>query len=439
MTGSHTTAKREPDGNAPMSSLQLQVLLVCGLVVLLDGYDIQTMALAVPSIAHEWSIASGSFGMVLAAALVGMAIGAALIAPLGDRLGRRPILIWSVLIVGLASTATAFSDQLWQLIVWRFATGVGLGGSLPNATALTSEYMPARRRAALVTLMFCNVALGAIIAGFTAQPVIGRFGWQGLFLIGGILPLVLAAIMYLRIPESIKFLQARSPNDPRLPELIQRSAIEAEAPVNTAPAKAQSIGILLSKRFRVRTLLLWTAFCLNLFAMYLLISWLPTMLQQAGWPPHYALPGAVLLNLGGMSGGLAIAWYVDRGQTSRAMTIAYALTALSLWLFMIVPSDSLVWWLLLFSVGIGTSGTQLALNALSAAFYPASVRTTGVGWSYSIGRVGAIMGPICGGLMLQAQVTPTQVLGILIVPVLACATCVAVLRSAWRHDAQLDH
>lgn len=418
-----------------MTGLQLRVLILCGLVVLLDGYDIQTMALAVPSISRQWSIPSANFGLVLAAALIGMAVGAAALAPLGDRFGRRPVLIGSVMLVGLASAATATSTELWHLTLWRFLTGVGLGTSMPNATALTSEYMPPRRRAALVTLMFCNVAAGAIVAGFTAPYVITVFGWQGLFIIGGVLPLALGFLLVALIPESVKYLLARSPDDARIADLLKRTTLEADSETTPAVSTTKnSVLILLSRDFRARTLLLWAAFCLNLFAMYLLIGWLPTLLQQAGWPPQYALPGAVLLNVGGITGGLAIAWYVDRRMTTQAMVSAYLITALSLGLFVIIPSDSIIWWVLLFSIGIGTSGTQLALNALAAALYPPVVRATGVGWSYSVGRLGAILGPMFGGLMLQAELGPTQLLGTLLIPVLVCAGCVALLARVSREQ-----
>jgi AAHS family 4-hydroxybenzoate transporter-like MFS transporter len=416
----------------PLAPLQKQIIALCGLVVLLDGYDIQTMALAVPSIAAEWALPSSTFGLALAAALIGLMLGAGLLAPLGDRYGRRPLLVGGMALVGLASMGTAFSTDPAHLAFWRLATGLGLGASIPNATALTSEYMPTRRRAALVTLMFCNMSVGAFAAGFIAPSIIDAAGWRGIFIVGGVIPLLISLLLLLAAPESVRFLVARRPDDPRIASILARIApgtdpacVRSEAP----RVVKQSVFALFAAEYRWRTVLIWCAFALNLFVLYVLVSWLPTLLRSAGWSTANALRGVGIINAGGVAGGLLLSWFVDRNKTLPAMLAAYGATAISLGLFMVLPSGS-AWWLLLLVIGGGTAGGQMTLNALAAALYPPVIRATGVGWATSIGRIGAAIAPLVGAVVVGRQIAPVAVLGMLVVPVLACALTVTALSLA---------
>ncbi len=418
----------------PLVSLQKLIIVLCGLVVLLDGYDIQTMALAVPSIAAEWKLASSTFGLALSASLIGLMGGAGLIAPLGDRFGRRPLLVGGMALVGLASLCTAYSTIPAHLVAWRFLTGLGLGASIPNGTALTSEYMPARRRAALVTLMFCNMAVGAFAAGFTAPWIVSRWGWQGIFIVGGTLPLLVSLVLFAWAPESVRFLLARNPGDPRIAKLLARIAPDVTAAhfrSENEPARRHSILALFLPEYRVRTVLVWSTYVLNLFVLYVLVSWIPTLLRSAGWAAANASRGVGVLNAGGVIAGLVISGFVDRNKALPAMLAAYLGVGVSLALFSALPSG-VVWWLLLLIIGGGTSGAQMTLNALAASIYPPAIRATGVGWATSIGRFGAAFAPLAAAVAVGRQFAPQTVLAMLIVPVLGCAISVTLLMSAIR-------
>jgi AAHS family 4-hydroxybenzoate transporter-like MFS transporter len=416
---------------------RLGVLILCGLVVLLDGYDIQTMALAVPSLVDEWDTEASAFSYALSASVLGMLLGAALIAPFGDKLGRRPVLVAAMLVVGLASIATAFSATPGHLVVWRFLTGIGLGTSLPNATALTSEYVPLKSRAFLISVMYVSIALGALIAGFTAPALIEAFGWRSIFLVGGILPLVVSLLLLAWIPESIRLLVAERPNDPRIARLLQRflPGVDA-ATLYVRPqdrVEKQNVLALFAPQFFSRTVLLWCVFALNLFVLFVLISWLPTVLSDAGWTRPQALRGAVTIQAGGIVGGLIIARLVDQGRARAGMLGAYALAAAAFALFLVVPGTVPNWTLLLLVVGSGISGTQAALTALSAIFYPPSLRATGAGWASMSGRAGAVLAPLAGGFVLtRFALEPDQQLALLIVPVLLCGVCMLLLPYAWK-------
>jgi AAHS family 4-hydroxybenzoate transporter-like MFS transporter len=208
----------------PISSLQIRVIALCACVIFLDGYDIQTLAVTVNWLSSEWNLTRADFTLAQTAALLGYAASAALVAGLGDRWGRRPILILAAALMGIGSLFTAFSHNVLELAFWRFLTGAGFGASVPNATAITSEFVPARRRAALITIMYANIALGAVVAGFAAPPVYAAFGWRAVFIVGGIGPIIVGLMLWLWLPESIRFLMEKRPADKRIPSLLSRLA-----------------------------------------------------------------------------------------------------------------------------------------------------------------------------------------------------------------------
>jgi AAHS family 4-hydroxybenzoate transporter-like MFS transporter len=313
---------------------------------------------------------------------------------------------------------------------------MGFGASVPNATAITSEFVPLRPRAKLITLMYANIALGAVVAGFAAPSIHAAFGWQAVFLVGGALPIVVSALLFFFLPESVRFLIEKKPGDARIAAIVKRIAPDVDS-ANVTLAKRsgverQSVLALLDPVYRARTLLLWLGLVFNLFSLFFLISWLPTLLSSSGWTPANASRGGVMLQIGGIISGLIMARYVDKGKTVPAMVTAYFVSAVSLGLFLIIPSDNGAWWLLLLTIGAGTSGTQFAFNALSAAFYPPLIRSTGVGWAVGVGRIGAVLGPLFGGFILREKLATPQVLGLLVIPVVVCAISVMFLPRVWR-------
>jgi AAHS family 4-hydroxybenzoate transporter-like MFS transporter len=439
MSGTPTNEIGQVIDERPVSGLQMWAIFLCSLVILLDGYDIQVMALAVPSLIQEWGLPAGEFKFALSAALFGIGCGAFFVSPIGDRLGRRTVIIIMSAIVGVATIATAFAADLNQLFFWRFVTGVGLGAGMANATAMSAEYAPQRRRAVIVAGTYCNIALGALIAGFIAPPLIAAFSWHAIFIVGGVLPLILCALMIFTAPESIRFLVNKKPGDPRIAKALAKIAPDVDpATVYAAEKNAakQSILAVLSPPYTQRTLLLWLIFLLNLFALYTMISWLPTILVDAGWSRERALQGGVLIQAGGIMGGLLQAWFVDKKQTAPAMFFSYLIAGVCLTLFLVVPSDVPKWGLMLVAIGAGVSGAQVSLNVLATAFYPSLIRATGVGWANAAGRIGAVLAPILGGFVLEAGVPPIEGLAMLAVPVGICALCILLLPLVWKQGEE---
>ena len=417
-----------------LSPLQILIIVMSALVVWLDGYHIQSMSLVVPTLAKEWAIKSTDFKMVNSSAIIGILLGSAFIASMGDRWGRRKILIISMVIVGLSSIGTGYSNSMMHLIIWRFLTGLGLGASIPNATALTSDYVPAKRRAALVTLMFSGVSIGAFTSSYIAPPIVQAFGWRGMFTIGGVAPLFMCLLLAVTIPESIRLLLERFPGDPRIPKILARLEPGIDARSVYAARKQevnqQSVIGLFSKTYKKGTLLLWSVFIVNMFILYFLVFWLPTLLSAQGWSSTQAMRGTGIIQIGGVLGGFILSWFVDRGKTVMATVTAYAITGIAFVLFSVLPASGPSWWVLLFIVGSGISGGQFVLNALAAGFYPPMIRSTGVGWVYSVGRIGAVISGYAGGVILVMNVA--TVLGMLAIPVIICILGVLMFRNVFQ-------
>ncbi len=416
-----------------ISGLQLRVLAVCTLAMLFDGYDIQVMALAVPSIAGAWGIKPSSFSWALAASLAGMGLGSGFIAPLGDRLGRKRIMVASLALAGIGAVATAWSNSLTDLALWRFVTGLGIGGVIANATTLTSEYMPQRKRTWLVTVMYVGVPLGAFSAGIAAPALLNHTDWRGLFYFGGAGSLLAALISWAGTPESLKFMLAKRPGDPRIAAILKGLAPEVDPGgvfIEPEIARKRSVLDLLSNEYVARTLLLWLIYVFNIFIIYMLTSWLPTVLTAAGWPRDQVLVGAVLNQIGGVVGGVLLSLIVDKYSPKLSLAAGYAICAVALGLLLVIPSSFANWAALLLLVGFGLSGAQAVLVAIAAAFYPLTIRATGVGVAVTVGRIGAISAPLIGGVIIQ-RAAPAEAVGLLVIPALVCVAASLLVRKAW--------
>lgn len=413
---------------APLSRFQIRVVVLCALGAFFDGYDIQAMGLAAPSVAHDFGTASASLGPALSAALVGMALGSVTLGPLADRLGRRPVMIGLMLLIGCTALATATAQTLWHLAGWRLLTGLGLGGLVPVATSLTAEYSPRARRTALITLMICCISLGSLASSVIAPALDARFGWRGIFIVGGIMPLLTACLYWAALPESLRRMVEHDPGNPRIAAQLRAIVPTGDLPkVHVAATHhiPQTARMLLSRLYFPRTLLLWTVWSLNLFVNFSLASWLPTLLQSAGWAHASALRAVALMALGGLAGGIALSWLADRGRIVGPLMAAYLIAATALLGFGVLAPDH--WGMLIVAAGLGAFGAQLTIGALAAAFYPFEIRSTGLGWASGIGRLGSIAGPLALGVMLGQGLSSSAVLAVLALPIIACAACVLLL------------
>jgi AAHS family 4-hydroxybenzoate transporter-like MFS transporter len=420
---------------ARLGPLHWRVLILCALVTLIDGYDIQAMAAATPSLAADWHVPPGDLRWIITAALIGIAASALIVSPLGDYFGRRRVLLGSFALVGVTTLLAAAAHTPTELFTWRFLTGIGLGASLPNALALTAEFAPLRSRTILVGLMACGISVGASVSAFAAPTLIDVGGWRGVIAAGGILAL-LGWLPLFALPESLRFLVARR-RDPitigRLLEKLDRDHRHADGQqyiMEERPAGKLSVGELLTPRLAPATLLLWLVFFLNLGLLYLLASWLPTLLKESGLPLAAALREAALFQVGGVAGGFALAWLMQRWGPFIVLSVSYLLTAIALAVLGVeVPGTTLAC-LLIAIMGNGVVGGQVALNVLSATLYPTTARATGVGWALGMGRFGGILAPLVAGQLLSAGIAIGHLFWLAIIPALICAGSVGLLRTA---------
>jgi len=388
-------------------------LALCAFAMFLDGYDIQALGLAIPGLAKHWGVVPTSFAPAMSGSLVGMAAGAMLLAPMGDRFGRHKMMVLILFLIGLTTAGLLTATTPTQLAVWRTLSGLGMGALVPVAITIASECAAEGRRTLVVTLIVSCMALGSFAAGILAPILDFNYGWQGIFGVGAAMPLA-AGTVFLAISYS------------------QRGGIRDVKSANTGFFAA--LVCLLRSPLQMRTLLLWVIFFISLFATYSLISWLPSLLTSAGWERAAAQRAAGFMALGSVLGGLALAWAADRGRAVPALFTAYTIAALSFAIIALEPSSKPVWIALLMIVGAGSIGSQLALGSLASSFYPESVRATGVGWSSGMGRVGSIFGPIVLAALVSAQMGPAMIIGSLAVPMAICALCVLLLPRALRDE-----
>jgi MFS transporter, AAHS family, 4-hydroxybenzoate transporter len=392
----------------PVGAFQVRLLLACATVLLLDGFDTTAIGYVAPVLAKEWNLGRGALGPVFSAGLFGLMIGALLLGPLADRIGRKKIIVLSTLAFGLGSLTTAFVDDVPTLLAVRFVTGLGLGGAMPNTIALTSEFAPQRRRATMVMVMFVGFSIGAAAGGFFAAALIPQFGWRSVFVAGGVAPLLLAPMLAWRLPESVRFLALSGGADARVAELLARVNAKAAFAASTRfavgePAlKGMPVRHLFTGGRAFATLLLWVVFFMSLLDLYFLSNWLPTVLNDLGASVAAAAVISAMLQIGGVVGTFVLGSIIDR-FSFRALALVYFIGVFAVGAIGQLGHSATLVAIAIFVAGFCIVGGQIAANALAAGFYPTSVRSTGVGWALGIGRVGSIVGPSVGGVLLSLK------------------------------------
>jgi MFS transporter, AAHS family, 4-hydroxybenzoate transporter len=392
----------------PVGGFQIKLLLTCAAVLFLDGFDTQAIGYVAPALAKEWGLTKAALGPVFSAGLFGLMIGALVFGPLADRIGRKKIIILSTLAFGIGTLATAFINDVNTLLLVRFLTGLGLGGAMPNAVAMTSEFSPHRRRATMVMIMFCGFSIGAALGGLLAAALIPQFGWRSVFIVGGVAPLLLVPILALRLPESVRFLALTGQANARVAELL--ASINPKAAFGPAtrfvvhePGLAGMPVLHLFKEGRtLPTLLLWVVFFMSLLDLYFLSNWLPTVLNDLGASVSSAAVIGSMLQVGGVVGTFALGSVIDR-FSFRALALVYFAAVFAVGAIGQLGHSVALVTMAIFAAGFCIVGGQIAANALTAGFYPTSVRSTGVGWALGIGRIGSIIGPLVGGALLTAK------------------------------------
>jgi AAHS family 4-hydroxybenzoate transporter-like MFS transporter len=413
-----------------ISPIQILVFVLGITVAMVDGYDTQTVAYALSSMATEWNVKPQAFAPALIAGLFGLMVGSMTMGQLGDKLGRKPMAITATIIFGISTLAIAYVRNVDDLLWVRLVAGVGLGGVLPNITTIVADYAPERRRRTAVMIIIGSLAGGAFLGGTLAGYMIPLFGWRSIFVVGGALSLLMAAISVVLLPESPLFLAARNGSDARIGPILRRISPSLIVGPNVRfvahieQEKRASLARLFAAGRAPATVLLWISMIAQLTLVYLFSLWLPTLARENGNPVEVSTFASALLSLGGLAGSLLLGPISERVGAHITLAVSYVLVTLASILLSVSGTNVALLYSASFLVGIVAFGTWSALTALITKYYPPEIRATGVGYGSGIGRFGSMLSPWLVGIALAAGWKAPQILLLPIIPASIAAICV---------------
>ena len=416
-----------------ISAFQWRVFAQCFLVAILDGFDTQAIAFTGPSIIQAFGLGAGALAPILTAGIVGMVLGAMALGLMADKFGRRPIIIAAVALFAVASLATAFARTTEQILVLRFIAGIGMGGATPVVLSLAAEYGSARQRGTIMTTVLLGLPAGAILGGLLAAWMLPSIGWQGIFAVGGIVPLLLLAVLIFALPESLYFLTRRQSVVSRnqIGKILTGITKTRIDPDSTYSVPELEVKTGVSSLFRTglarNTLGIWTVYLFNWIAWFMLLSWLPTVLKATGLPAEQAPMGTVAVNTVFVVCAIPLSIILPKINTRLLLLILFGFgIALCLGL-----ANSGNHWALVFTLagcaGLGIGGQQIVLNYMVAQAYPTALRATATGWAIALGRVGAIIGSASGGWFLEHG-GPAGYYSALVVPLVIATAALLIIR-----------
>ncbi|MDN5434210.1 MAG: MFS transporter [Acinetobacter sp.] len=383
------------------------VLLWCLLIIIFDGYDLVIYGVALPLLMQEWGLTAVQAGLLASTALFGMMFGAMSFGTLSDKLGRKKTIMICVAIFSGFTFLGAFASTPVEFGILRFLAGLGIGGVMPNVVALMTEYAPKRIRSTLVAVMFSGYAIGGMTSALLGAWLVVDYGWKIMFYIA-IIPFLALPLIWKFLPESLMFLTHQGKTD-QVREVVQKIAPQQQIHSSTqfelnevtagdeAPLRA-----LFQQGRRSSTLMFWIAFFMCLLMVYALGSWLPKLMIQAGYSLGASMIFLFALNIGGMVGAIGGGALADKFHIKPVLTIMFTVGAIAL-IFLGFKSPQFILYTLIAIAGAATIGSQILLYTFVAQFYPATVRSTGMGWASGIGRIGAIVGPVLTGALLTLE------------------------------------
>lgn len=412
---------------APLCGFHFLLAVLCGLVTVIDGYDLISMGIAVPSLAGAWAVEPSSFSPALSAALVGVLFGSAAAGLAADRYGRRWTLVCMLAIAAAFMAATSTAQSMNELVIYRFITGFGAGGSIPIAVAYTAEFMPARYRTLMVMLMYSGAPLGTMVGGFAGPALIETFQWPGIFYAGAAATLGCAIVLALLLPESVRFQVANKPDSRQLVSTLRRLRSDMSFSDDdiyhldeVVSAEGGALRELFSGTRTAITLSLWFIFFAAQFVIFFVSLWLPTVFTEEGRPLQTALNALAVYNAGAFVGAAIIGWFSDRRDPAKVLLAAFPIAAVALASLGFLLESNILFFVVAFIAGGAAIGTSLALGPLAAGLYPTRARSTGVGWGLGVGRAGSIIAPFAGGALIAAAVGAEK---FFLVAAAAPATC----------------
>jgi AAHS family 4-hydroxybenzoate transporter-like MFS transporter len=429
MAGNPLSATEAALEGQRIGSLQLRVAAICLLAQTFDGYDLSSISMAAPALSQAWHLPGAAFANTFVMSSVGIMVGALASGPIGDRAGRKPVLLASLLLLMVSSLACAYTTTIPMLAALRFVTGLGIGTLMPATVALTSDYLPNRHRATVIMVVFTGAPLGGFLGGQLVAQLLPVYGWTSIFYIGGLLPLVLIPVVLFWLPESPRLLLKKGHLTPRTRQLLQRLNIETEQTGHMVDvATGNPVAGLFRDGLAPTTVLVWILYFANLVSLYLIAYWLPTVLHMSGLSPADSVFAASLRDAGPLLSIFVLAPLSHRFSPQSVLAVSLAAGIFAIGAVGLADLPYLPLLATIFLIGCCTTGSMTVINGMTAALYPARVRNTGMGWALGIGRLGGIGGPWLGGLLLGLGWPPRQIFLFACVTASIAAVCVLLLR-----------
>lgn len=425
-----------------ISGYQWLIILLCFFIALFDGFDTQAVAFTAPAIIDAFQLEAKALAPVLTAGIIGMTIGAMCLGILGDKLGRRKTLILCIFIFAISTLFTAFVTHLNHIFILRVIAGLGMGGATPVLLALAAEYSPKRYKGLVTTGVLLALPAGAMLGGLLAAKIMPIWGWQSIYIIGGVVPLLFLVILFFVLPESLEYLRQKPTalNKQTIEKILNKiSAEKIHLDENNfhstteSKEKTAKLSILFQQGLAKTTIGVWGTYFFNWVAWFMLLSWLPTILKQAGLDPSNAPYASVTVNAAFIVFAIPLAYFLPKLNTVKILSFMFICgIAIAIALGLTIQSQQ---WGLIFVLiacaGFGIGGQQLALNYLVVASYPTEVRATAIGWAIGMGRFGAIIGSAIGGLILASFGIQGYFMS-LAIPLVIAFICILIIRKNYK-------
>lgn len=386
-----------------MTGLQYATILICFVMNMLDGMDVMVISYTAPAIAKAWGTSPEALGIVFSSGLVGMTFGAILLAPYADKIGRKSMILLSAVLMGSTIFLTSFATSISYLLLCRFISGVGIGSMLASTASLTAEYTPNKTKDFWVSLVISGYPVGAVLSGLVAAKIIPLHGWQSMFQVAGYATLVAIPLIYFFLSESLSFYLKAQPASAldKINQILKKMSIESltELPNKPSEQHSKSLRSLMTPAYKIPTIQLWVALFLAFATLYFLTSWIPKLATNAGLSIELAIYSGTVFNVGAFIGIVTQGYFSSKFGLKKTIGTFLILTAVLMAVFQFfIGSDAILF--ILGLLGFGIQGGFVGLYAVAARMYPTEFRTTGVGWSIGIGRLGGIIGPALGGILI---------------------------------------
>ena len=412
-----------------ITSQQILVVALCFVFNMLDGFDITAMAVVASSVSSDLSLTDDLLGWIFSFALAGMMVGAMVLAPVADIIGRRVLIILSLLLVGVSILLTSKADSLGPFIILRFVSGMGAGALLACQASLAAEYSPEKYRALSVALVTAGYPTGAMMTSVVAGFIMPEYGWRSMFVFGGLITLGMVFVAWLMIPESLKYLLEKQPKNAliKINEILQKLK---HSPIDELPERIKShknkttllnnMRMLLSPKYRSLSLTLWTAFCCAYATLYFLMSWIPKLMENAGYDMAAGRNAFFLFNLGGVIGIYLLGYLSIKWKLTNLIFNLSIASAISMIAFALAPNELNTLLILIVMIGILQQSAFTGLYGVAAKAYPTEIRSTGVGWAIGLGRIGAVIGPALAGYLILAGYDMSANFMFFSIPMIVC-------------------